>query len=253
MMDLANYLNSHFSLFHLALCPDCGSIELRTALFVLGEKLPDSKFRWLLSNMIKMGNCIRPHFADSLPEEEPMDEDPHELPYSKLESADLLRCSKILDSIEGVLKKLKLPIKADSRRDKYFSIDFGFDYYPDLTVRLTIGIAHNFESIILSMSPWFDVPEEKIPVINELICRINQAAVVGHIYLLPEMTSRAISKAGVLTTEGVLDIEEFERVLSTFIGNCTLYFNKVKEQLSSPKSPKELLDSMFADKCGEHA
>ena len=88
---------------------------------------------------------------------------------------------------------------------------FGFDDSSGLVVRLTIGIAHDFESIILSMSPWFDVPEEKIPVVSELICRINQAAVVGHMYLLPEMTSRAISKAGVLMTEGVLDIEEFER------------------------------------------
>ena len=123
MMDLANYLNSHLSLFHLALCPDCGSIELRTALFVLGKKLPDNKFRWLLSNMIKIGERIRPHFDDSIPEEEPMDEDPHELPDSQLESADLLRCSNILDSIEGVIEETQVAYQGRFQIDKYFCID----------------------------------------------------------------------------------------------------------------------------------
>ena len=42
-----NTLNSDYVLFHLAICPDCGALELRSGMYVPG-KFPKKKFKMLI-------------------------------------------------------------------------------------------------------------------------------------------------------------------------------------------------------------
>jgi hypothetical protein len=89
-------------------------------------------------------------------------------------------------------------------------------------------------------------------VIIELISRINLAAVVDHMHL-HYGSQRTIILTGILLTDGVLDVKEFERSLTTLLGNGSVYLSMVLEQLTSTEHPKDLSNRMFTDHFERHA
>ena len=244
IMKLADDCNGYLDLYHLAPCPDCGSMELRSGLFVPGKNLPENKFGWLINTMIKEGERIRACFNEPISDISCTESPSEPLDRSSHVNLDDHVISKVLDDIEGVLSKHKLPIQNDFNEEKSFCIDVKYERFNDLLVRIGILIKDNPARVMMSMAPWETVPEDKMSVIMELICRINQSAIVDHMYIHPD-THRTIINKGVLMTGGYLNVKEFESALKTLLGNGSFYLSMVKEQISSSESPKKLLDRMY--------
>jgi hypothetical protein len=84
------------------------------------------------------------------------------------------------------------------------------------------------------------VPDEKMPVIMELINLMNRMPRPDHLFITRQ-TKRVILLKGIMIDNGVLDKQEFEKSIRTLLGNGHLLFPSIKEQLSSNESPEVLL------------
>jgi len=246
MIELVNSFNCHFDLYHLVLRPDFRSLEVRSGIFISHGNLPSDKFTWLLRSLIRKGERVYRFFDDST-EGTIVDLDDLALPST----INDLQYRKIRKGIEGVMNKLDLPIKEDDWIDNSVCFDVDFDHIAGLMSTIGIEVADKPGCVSMAMVHHEEIPERKIPVILELISRINQLAVVDHVYYEPGMCKVFVHK-GILLSRGILDVKEFERAVRMLIENGYLYLIIVLQQLSSAESPKDLLDRMFTNHFKKH-
>jgi len=245
LMEIADDTNGHLSLYHLAPCPDCGSLQLRAGLIISGKDLPRSKFRWLLQSMIEEGKHIRSYLNQCMSEtadchqEDSQEDSPDECfdayPH-RIES---------LKEIADVLGRLKLPVANDFRKDGEIYFDVSYQSYPDLMIRVGIRIEKNPDRVVFVIaSPNDIVPDDQASQVLELTCRINKCAVVDHVYIHP-VTRRPIVQKGILMTAGILDSNEVESAVRTILGNGSFYLRMIREQISSHDRPEDVFRRMY--------
>lgn len=250
LMEIAEDFNGHHSLYHLAPCPDCGSLQLRAGLIISGKDLPRSKFRWLLQSMIEEGIHIRSYLNQCMSDTaDCLQEDSQEDSPDECFDADPHRIGS-LKEIAGVLERLTLPVANDFSKDGDIYFDVSYQSYPDLMVRVGIRIEKNPDRVVFVMATPNDiVPDDQVSQVLELACRINKCAVVDHVYIHP-VTRRTIVQKGILMTAGILDPYEVESAVRTILGNGSFYLRMIREQISSHDRPEDVFHRMYTEQFG---
>ena len=153
------------------------------------------------------------------------------------------KSKNIYKDIKDVFAKLNLPIKKDRKRGDFF-VDISFLDDGKLIRCVGAYVDKYQEYVALTMSIKQTVPSDKIPVMLELINLVNQSAVIDHL-VMESTTKTVILTKGVIIDEGLLDKKEFETAVRTILGNGSMFFPLVLEQISSNDKPEALMERFW--------
>ena len=154
------------------------------------------------------------------------------------------RSDKILEEIHQVLKKLGLPCCQEHMQGKMFGMGVIFRNLDDFKVSIGIIIDDENGHITLSMSPPDKIPEEKIPVVMNVINRINNTSIAEHIWMDCE-TNDVIVMKGIFLVGKTLDKEEFEATVNGLLSSGVVTLKTVLEQAASDEKPEVLVKRML--------
>ena len=254
--QLLNLLNGDRPLCGYSVCHCCNTVSLRSGLFLSGEILPKAKFRRLIQDMLEETYLCSPLIAEVVAGGNPealydrfMDD--HKDLMSKESKLSEGAKSKILGDMESVITGLKISIDEANRLVDGFVMDC---MLPGMNspLRMSITLEHKNEMVSMSMGPSFIVPFEKIPVMTELVNRINRMSAPDHLFI-NRQTKRVILLKAIMIDNGILDKEEFEKSIRTLFGSGRSYFTIINEQLSSNESPEVLLAKLMENYKDSHS
>lgn len=253
--QLLNLLNGYRPICSYSICHCCNTVSLQYGLFLSGLALPVGKFKRLLHDMLEESYLAFPLIAQVIKDGNPEElhrrfmDDHRDLLKGK---GGLLKEAKnnILQDMESVIAGLSISIKEDDRIDNGFVIDC---MLPDMDFPLRVGVSLNNENeaIDISFGPQFTVPDDNLPVMTELVNRINRMTGAEH-FFITNQSNRVILLKGVMIDNGALDKKEFEKALRTMFGSGHMFFPIINEQLSSNESPEVLLAKIKANYKASH-
>jgi hypothetical protein len=110
----------------------------------------------------------------------------------------------------------------------------------DFSLITWIVLDNEDEIVALNQCPSFNVPDEKVPVMMELINLMNRIYGPYHLFFHRE-TKRVVLHQGIMIENSVLDKKEFDTSIRYLFVNGRFFFSIVKEQISSNDSPEMLL------------
>jgi hypothetical protein len=246
ILNLLNLMNGNRPVCCYSICHCCNTISWRSGLFLSGEVLPKEIFGRLIQEMLEDTYLCAPLLEDVVKNGN------HNVLYNQFmdEHKDVMKKvmvpkgikSQILDDMESVITGLNLSIKEELRLDNGFVIDAKFQGI-DFPLRMGLTLENGNKIVSLNLGPSFIVPDEKIPVMTELVNRINRMLGPDHLFIFPK-TKRVCLLRGILIENGVLDEKEFEMSIRTLLGNGRLFFPIFNEQLSSNETPEVLLEKI---------
>lgn len=245
---LLNLLNRMMPLYHYCFCACCNSISLEGALLLPGGNLDVSKFKCLIHEMLDDSYLCMPLIEavmqggnpDVLYEEFMKD-------YSGM--IDSGGCSskeikhRILGNVETVLADLNIKIEAENKSKGCF-VNFLCSEAADFHLRMGIKVIAEGRMITLHLAPSFTVPDEKIPLMTELIGRINKMSIHNHLFIQQDPKRISLIK-GIIIIDGVLDKKEFKLILDSILACGRMVFPMIKEQLSSNESPAAVVERLL--------
>lgn len=248
-LELINLINCYLSIFHFIVCEKCGSVSLRSGLFVPGKHLSKRKFKMIVNSLLESAKLVLPVFVELLS----TDGQTKEL-VSKLwsENPDLLKSENknninfeaILQDVEDIFTNLGMMVQNDYLEDGYIMADFQLQHHGNRIFRIWTQFGNDFDFIILYMSIEQVAAVDKIAPVTELINFINKSTVIDHVVLIPE-TRRVCLKTGIILDKGSIPKEEFNRAVRTLFGNGSTFFSLILEHFSSNKSPQEIMDKYW--------
>jgi hypothetical protein len=243
ILKLLNLMNGIRPICCYSVCHCCNTISWRSGLFLSGEVLPKEKFRRLIQEMLEDTYLCAPLIEDVVKSGN------HNVLYDRFmdDHKDVMKTdgiskgvkSQILGDMESVITGLKISIKEDLRLGNGFVID-GMLQGMDFPLCMGITLDNEDEMVILNQAPSFTVPDEKIPVMTELVNRINRMTGPDHLFI-NRQTKRVVLLKAIMIDNGVLDKKEFENSFRMLLGNGSIFFPIIKEQIASNKSPEVLL------------
>ncbi len=242
-LTLLNLLNEIRPICSYSVCPCCNTVSYRTALFLSGETLPVSKFRRLIQDMLEETYLCFPLISKVATDGNPKDlharfMDDHKHLMSMESKLSQKAIKQILDDMGQVMANLKIPIH--ERLSDGFVTDLMLEGM-DFPVRIGVTLVKEYELVTLSVGPAFTVPDDKIPVMLDLVNRINRASEPDHMFI-NQQSKRVILVNGILIDNGTFDKRELELSLQILLGKGRLVFHTINEQLSSNESPEDLFE-----------
>jgi hypothetical protein len=247
VLQLLNLCNENMSFNHFVVCPCCNEVSLKAALFLPDDSLPRGKFKRLIQNMLEdsylCSSLIEEVATNGNPEvfyDRFMDDHKDDMKKEGALSTEVE--SKILSDMESVLTVLKITIEGDDRRADGFVMNFLLEGM-DIPLQMKIRLSHSNEAVIMYLTPPCIVPNEKLPVVTELINWLNRGSVPDHFFIHRE-TKHLILLKGIMIDSGVLDKREFEMAVHMLLINGRLFFPIINEQLSSNETPEVLLEKI---------
>jgi hypothetical protein len=246
---LLNLLNGVSPIYGYSICQCCNTISLRSSLFLMGEILPKGKFGRLIHEMLEDTYLCSPLIEEVVAGGNPealydrfMDD--HKDTMGKESTLTEGAKRKILIDMESVMTGLKISIKDDERIANGFVMGCMFEDM-DFPLRMGVTLDNETEMVRLILSAPFIVPDVKIPVTTELVNLINRRSAPDHLFI-NRKTKRVVLHKAIMIDNGVLDKRELEMSIRTLLGNGSLFFPIIKEQLSSNESPEVLLERIRA-------
>lgn len=246
---MLNLFNGNRPLYGYSVCHCCNTVSFRSGLFLSGEILPKGKFRRLIQDMLEDTYLCHPLIAEVVAGGNPealydrfMDD--HKDLMGKESKISEEAESKILGDIKTVITVLKIAINEDDSLPDGFVLDCilqGMNF----PLRMGITLDQENELVSLSLGPSFIVPDDKIPIMTELVNRINRMFGAEHLFINWQ-TKRVILLKAIMINNGFLDKKEFEKAFRTSLGSGCSFFPLIEEQLSSNESPEVLLERIKA-------
>jgi len=243
ILQLLNLLNGYRPLYGFSVCQRCNTISLRSDIFLSTEILPRDEFKRLISDILEDVYLCSPLIKDVV------DGGNYKELHDRFMEGhkDILNMGskpprnidgKILSDMESVITDLKIHINNKDRTVNEFISDLKLDEM--VSIRMSITLSHENKIVVLYAAPPFNVPNEKMTVVTELVNLINRMVKQGHLYIYPQ-TNRVHIIKGIIIDNGGLDKKEFEMSIRTLLGNSRIFFPIITEQLSSNESPEFLL------------
>jgi hypothetical protein len=246
VLQLLNLCNERLPLNHFVVCPCCNEVSLTAALFSPGGNFPKSKFKRLIQNMLEDSYLYSPLIEEVSINGNPeilydnfMDD--HKDDMKKEEISTEVK-SKIMGDMESVLTGLKIAIEDADRCADGFVMNFLLEEM-DIPSQMKIRLDHSNEAVIMHLTPPFTVPNEKMPVVTELINRLNRGSIPEYFFINRETKNLFLLK-GVMIDNGVLDKKEFEMAVHTLLVYGRVFIPLINEQLSSNETPAVLLEKI---------
>ena len=244
---LLNLLNEYSPIYSFSVCQCCNTIAMRSVLLISGEILPKGKFKRLIHEMLEDTYFWYPLITEVVANGYHKDLFDR---YMADHKYDMTMGSKItpeagrniLDDMKSVITGLKMPINEDACPVDGFVMDCKLR---DANFPFRVGITLDYENAVirLLMAPQFTVADVKVPVMTELINRLNRGSISDHLYIHRE-SKRVVLLKGIMIDSSVLDKMELETSIRTFLGNGSIFFPIINEQLSSNETPEVLLEKI---------
>jgi hypothetical protein len=252
---LFNLLNRMMPLYHYAFCTCCNGISLEGGIFLSDDNLPVSKFSIFLRDLLKDSYLCAPLIKAVAEGGNP--EALHDrFRKDNLIAIDNGSCSskeikhRILSNVETVLAGLQIEIEEENKSDGCF-VNFLCSEAEDFHLRMGIKVIADGKMITLHLTPSFTVPDEKIPVMTELIGRINKISIHNNLFIQSD-TKRISLLKGIIIDDVVLNKKEFKLVLDSILACGRTIFPIIKEQISSNESPAAIVERILGTtKCNE--
>ena len=243
--ELLNLFNGRMPVYHYSIFQSLNSVSLRAILLVSEGCLPIGKFKRLLQEMLENTSLCFPLITELVEGANPEDlynrfleEDDDE--GVKGESAiSKEKANKILNDVKSVFADFKMLIEKRNRLDNGFVFNYWDQQMLDVPFGLQVLLFRKNKVVVLSFTPLFNVPDEKVPVIKELIGRISR--VVGNEHLFFNRKTRQVNLIkGVLIDNGVLDRKEFKNSVLSLYSHGGIFLPIIMEQILSNKTPEDL-------------
>ena len=253
--ELLNLLNGNSPIYGYSVCHCCNTVSMRTALFLSGKILPKGKFKRLIHEMLDVTYLFYPLIAEVIKSGNPETlydrfiEDHRDALNTGHETSEGVE-GEILADMESVMNGMKMTITEDRRVSHGFLIDCKIEG-TDLPLRMGIILEQKIKTIILCIGPPLIVPDEKIPVMTELVNRINRVPGPTHLFI-NRQTKHTVLSRGIMIDHGALDKQEFEMSIRTLMDLGSLLFPIINEQLSSNDAPEVLLARLAGNSQNSH-
>jgi hypothetical protein len=252
---LMNLLNQMMPLNHYCFCTCCNGISLEGYLFLSGDTLPVNKFRLLLRDILEDSYLCAP-LIKAVTEDGNPDELYDIFMKEHADTMDSDNCSskdielKILNNVEAVLTGLQIPIEEENKSEDCF-VNFKCSETTDFYLRMGIRVIADGKIITLHLAPSFTLPDEKIPIMMELIGRINKMSMHNHLCIQQDTKSIYLLK-GVIIDKQVLNKKEFKLALDSILACGRMIFPIIEEQISSNETPAAMAERILGTtKCNE--
>ncbi len=235
--QLLNLLNEARSFGGYSVCHCCNTVSLRAGLYITETILSKDRFNLLirerLGNTYLFAPLIEEVAKDGNPEvlyDRFMDDHRDQMSKSGHFSEEAVR--KILVDMESVMTGLKISIHEDEKITDCFIMTRTIDGM-DFPVHIGAAVDDEDEIVNLSMASPFTVPEEQMPMMTELVNRINRMLGVDHLFIHRKNKRVFLVKGILIGSNGVLDPKEFETAIRSLLCCGPFFFPAINEQLSS--------------------
>ena len=124
------------------------------------------------------------------------------------------RDEKVFEDLKACFRESGLPIKAEKRFDAFMLIESEFNY-PAYPVKITVLLDAPHDTVTMNLY-YGTVPKEKMPVLYELVDRINMVLYSSHFVIHPETGQLALLSA-MYFTDDKINKTEFHMILYSFL------------------------------------
>jgi len=242
---LINLINRGMSAYHYSVCPKGRTVSSYCGMYVLKKRFPKSKFKkllaWGLNDTRMTFPFIRRIETEGASPENLMLELSRKRGAEDEEIKDLIK-----QDVKAVFSKLDLCVEDDYEKHGAFMLDLCLSSDEKFNAHMAARISRDLQSIDLFLGPEYVVPKKRFATIIELISLINESSTIGHLIIHPDVRMVQL-QTGVVLENGLLDKAEFEKAVQTLLGNGTLFFPLILEQISSNESPDILMERFWKE------
>lgn len=152
---------------------------------------------------------------------------------------------KVINDMQSILEQIGITDGDNRALDNSICFDAQLAD-KEYLVRVYIGVDEESSLVSMMIFPDFEIPEEKIRFVLEMVNQINKCATVDHVVYKPDLSKVFVIKGLMLTDEG-LDKIEFDKAIRTILGNSGFYLDTIKERLSSEEKTEDIFNRMYKD------
>ena len=241
---LFNLINEMMPLYHYSIWKSNNGFSLIGGMFLGGDQLSASKYKSFIHDLLEDSYLCFPLIKAVIEGGNP------DAIYDKFMKDNLnfvkkINCiskknkSKILDDVKTALAEMKII----NQEEKIFDSPLTNSQCPETN---DFRFSHRFEvsddgkTLIFNLTSSLIVPNEKIPVIMELIGRLNEMSRHDCLYFQRE-SKRIFLLSGIIIVDGVFDKKEFEVTCDFMLFWGMKVFPIINEQMSSNESPETMI------------
>ena len=245
ILRFSSLLNGTQLLYRYSVCQCSNLISLQTGIYTLEETLIKSKYKRLIRTILEESYRTFPAFMEVMDGENFRDVgerliDDHEDYLLGTDSYTETMKERILDDVKETLADEGINFNDTPRDNDAYVKQFQYPAVPGLNFILALAVQSESETLALSMSATFTVPDDREDIIMDLVNKINRACRGSHMYFSHEKKN-VVLLSGIMLENGSLDKAELKRVFPMFVGNGFRMIPIVYEQLTSAASLETLI------------